>query len=349
MGATKQVKAGSVAIGSGSPVSVQSMTNTDTRDVSATLAQIKALAAAGCDLVRVSVYDAACAQAVRALVDGSPVPLVADIHFDHTLALAAMENGIHKLRINPGNIGGAENVRRVADCARAHHVPIRIGVNAGSLEKDILQRDGGATAQGMVDSALRHIRLLEQAHYDDIVISLKASSVPMTVAAYRLMRQVSDYPLHVGVTEAGLPGQGTLKSAIGIGALLLDGIGDTIRVSLTGDPIQEPIAALNILRAVGLRSGIRFVSCPTCGRTQIDVAGIARRLEAEFGSVDKPVSVAVMGCVVNGPGEARGADIALCGGKDCGALFIKGKPVGKLTGDLAEGMAKAVREYLHDV
>ena len=282
-------------------------------------------------------------------MDGSPVPLVADIHFDHTLALAAMENGIHKLRINPGNIGGAENVRRVADCARAHHVPIRIGVNAGSLEKDILQRDGGATAQGMVDSALRHIRLLEQAHYDDIVISLKASSVPMTVAAYRLMRQVSDYPLHVGVTEAGLPGQGTLKSAIGIGALLLDGIGDTIRVSLTGDPIQEPIAALNILRAVGLRSGIRFVSCPTCGRTQIDVAGIARRLEAEFGSVDKPVSVAVMGCVVNGPGEARGADIALCGGKDCGALFIKGKPVGKLTGDLAEGMAKAVREYLHDV
>ena len=299
--------------------------------------------------MRVSVYDAACAQAVRALVDGSPVPLVADIHFDHTLALAAMENGIHKLRINPGNIGGAENVRRVADCARAHHVPIRIGVNAGSLEKDILQRDGGATAQGMVDSALRHIRLLEQAHYDDIVISLKASSVPMTVAAYRLMRQVSDYPLHVGVTEAGLPGQGTLKSAIGIGALLLDGIGDTIRVSLTGDPIQEPIAALNILRAVGLRSGIRFVSCPTCGRTQNDVAGIARRLEAEFGSVDKPVSVAVMGCVVNGPGEARGADIALCGGKDCGALFIKGKPVGKLTGDLAEGMAKAVREYLHDV
>lgn len=349
MGTTKQVKAGSVAIGGGSPVSVQSMTNTDTRDVSATLAQIKALAAAGCDLVRVSVYDAACAQAVRALVDGSPVPLVADIHFDHTLALAAMENGIHKLRINPGNIGGAENVRRVADCARAHHVPIRIGVNAGSLEKDILQRDGGATAQGMVDSALRHIRLLEQAHYDDIVISLKASSVPMTVAAYRLMRQVSDYPLHVGVTEAGLPGQGTLKSAIGIGALLLDGIGDTIRVSLTGDPIQEPIAALNILRAVGLRSGIRFVSCPTCGRTQIDVAGIARRLEAEFGSVDKPVTVAVMGCVVNGPGEARGADIALCGGKDCGALFIKGKPVGKLTGDLAEGMAKAVREYLHDV
>ena len=349
MGVKKRVQAGGRAIGGGSPVSIQSMTNTDTRDTAATLAQIRRLAAAGCDLVRVSVYDAACAAAVRTLVDASPVPLAADIHFDYRLAIAAMENGVQKLRINPGNIGGAENVRRVADCARAHGTPIRIGVNAGSLEKDILAREGGVTARGMADSALRHVKLLEDAHFTDIVLSLKASSVPMTVAAYRLMWQVSDYPLHVGVTEAGLPGQGTLKSAIGIGALLLDGIGDTIRVSLTGDPIQEPIAALNILRAVGLRSGIRFVSCPTCGRTQIDVAGIARRLEAEFGSVDKPVTVAVMGCVVNGPGEARGADIALCGGKDCGALFIKGKPVGKLTGDLAEGMAKAVREYLHDV
>lgn len=349
MGAKIQIKAGNVAIGGGSPVSVQSMTNTDTRDVAATLSQIRALAAAGCDLVRFSVYDAACAQAVRPLVDASPVPLVADIHFDHTLAIAAMENGIHKLRINPGNIGGAENVRRVADCARAHGVPIRIGVNAGSLEKDLLARDGGATAQGMVDSALRHIQLLEDAHFYDIVVSLKASSVPMTVEAYRLMRQKCDYPLHLGVTEAGLPGQGTIKSAIGIGALLLDGIGDTIRVSLTGDPIREPEAAIAILRAIGLRSGIRFVSCPTCGRTQINVAEIARRLEAEFSEEQRPITVAVMGCVVNGPGEARDADIALCGGKDCGALFIHGKPVGKLTGDLAEGMAKAVREYLHDV
>ncbi len=221
MGAKIQIKAGNVAIGGGSPVSVQSMTNTDTRDVAATLSQIRALAAAGCDLVRFSVYDAVCAQAVRPLVDASPVPLVADIHFDHTLAIAAMENGIHKLRINPGNIGGAENVRRVADCAKAHGVPIRIGVNAGSLEKDLLARDGGATAQGMVDSALRHIQLLEDAHFYDIVVSLKASSVPMTVEAYRLMRQKCDYPLHLGVTEAGLPGQGTIKSAIGIGALLL--------------------------------------------------------------------------------------------------------------------------------
>ena len=233
MGVKKQVWAGSVGIGGGSPVSIQSMTNTDTRDVAATLDQIRRLAAAGCDLVRVSVYDRACAGAVRALVDQSPVPLVADIHFDHTLAIAAMENGIHKLRINPGNIGSAEKVRRVADCAKAHHVPIRIGVNAGSLEKDIVEREGGATARGMVESALRHIRLLEAAHFSDIVLSLKASSVPLTVEACRLMDRECDYPLHLGVTEAGLPGQGTVKSAIGIGALLLDGIGDTVRLMET--------------------------------------------------------------------------------------------------------------------
>ncbi len=345
----KQVLAGSVPIGGGSRVTVQSMTNTDTRDVASTLEQIRRLAAAGCDLVRISVYDRACAGAVRALCDQSPVPLVADIHFDHRLAIAAMENGIHKLRINPGNIGGAEHVRAVADCAKRHHVPIRIGVNAGSLEKDILAQNGGVTAEGMWESAVRHIRMLEQAHFDDIVLSLKASSVPLTVAAYRLADRMCDYPLHLGVTEAGLPGHGTVKSAIGIGALLLDGIGDTVRVSLTGDPVHEPAAALDILRAVGLRGGIRFVSCPTCGRTQIDVASIAQRLAREFSDVDRPVTVAVMGCVVNGPGEARDADIALCGGKDCGALYIAGKPVRKLTGDLAEGMANAVREYLNDL
>ncbi len=345
----RQVFAGSVPIGGGSPVTIQSMTNTDTRDVPATLEQIKLLAMAGCDLVRISVYDRACAGAVRALVDQSPVPLIADIHFDHTLAIAAMENGIHKLRINPGNIGSAEKVRRVVDCAKAHHVPIRIGVNAGSLEKDIVEKEGGATAKGMVESALRHIRLLEAEGFYDIVLSLKASDVPLTVKAYQLMHQVCDYPLHLGVTEAGLPGQGTVKSAIGIGSLLLDKIGDTIRVSLTGDPVHEPGAALSILRALGLRSGIRFVSCPTCGRTQINVAAIAHRLEEEFAGVDKPVTVAVMGCVVNGPGEARDADIALCGGKDCGALYIGGKHVSKLTGDLAEGMVRAVREYLNDI
>ena len=343
---TKQVRAGSVLIGGGAPISIQSMTNTDTRDVAATLDQIRRLAAAGCDLVRVSVYDRACAGAVRALVDGSPVPLVADIHFDHTLAIAAMENGIHKMRINPGNIGGADKVRRVADCAKAHHVPIRIGVNAGSLEKDILNQYGGLTAQGMVDSALRHVKLLEEAHFDDIVISLKASDVPLTVEAYRLMHKVCDYPLHLGVTEAGLPGQGTVKSAIGIGALLLDGIGDTVRVSLTGDPVREPQAALEILRALDLRKGIRFVSCPTCGRTQINVEAVAQRMTKEFAGVEEPITVAVMGCVVNGPGEARDADSALCGGNDCGALYIKGQFVRKLTGDLGEAMSQAVREYL---
>ena len=346
MGAAKQVKAGSVLIGGGAPVSIQSMTNTDTRDVPATLDQIKRLSAAGCDLVRVSVYDRACAGAVRALVDQSPVPLVADIHFDHTLAIASMENGIHKMRINPGNIGSAEKVRRVADCAKMHHVPIRIGVNAGSLEKDILAKYGGLTPQGMVDSALGHVKLLEEVGFDDIVISLKASDVPTTVEAYRLMNKVCDYPLHLGVTEAGLPGQGTVKSAIGIGSLLLDGIGDTVRVSLTSDPVDEPRAALEILRALGLRKGIRFVSCPTCGRTQINVMGIAQRVTREFSDVELPVTVAVMGCVVNGPGEARDADIALCGGKDCGELFIHGKPVKKLTGDLAEEFVQAVREYL---
>lgn len=349
MSQKKKVWAGSLQIGGGARVSVQSMTNTDTRDTAATLEQIKALAAAGCDLVRISVYDRACAGAVRTLADRSPVPLCADIHFDHRLAIASMENGIQKLRINPGNIGSAENVRRVADCAKAHHIPIRIGVNSGSLEKDILDQEGGVTAKGMVESALRHIRMLEEAHFDDIVISLKASSVPLTVEAYRLMDRLCDYPLHLGVTEAGLPGQGTVKSAIGIGALLLDGIGDTVRVSLTGDPIHEPEAALSILRALNLRQGIEFISCPTCGRTQIDVAGIARRLTKEFGNVETPVTVAVMGCVVNGPGEARGADIALCGGKDCGALYIKGQFTKKLEGDLAEAMARAVREYLDDV
>ena len=345
----KQVFAGSLPIGGDAPVSIQSMTNTDTRDVEKTLEQIRRLAACGCELVRVSVYDEACVKAVKALADQSPVPLAADIHFDYRLALGAVENGIQKLRINPGNIGSADRVKLVADCAKAHRVPIRIGVNAGSLEKDIVKKYGGATAEGMAESAMNHVRLLEDAGFDDIVISLKSSSVPMTVQAYRLMDKICDYPLHVGVTEAGLPGQGTLKSAIGIGTLLMEGIGDTIRVSLTGDPCEEPKAALEILRALEMRQGIRFVSCPTCGRTRIDVPGIARRVQKEFADADKNVTIAVMGCVVNGPGEARDADIALCGGDHCGEVFLHGKPVRKLTGDLAEGMAQAVREYWDDL
>ncbi len=315
---------------------VQSMTNTDTRDTEATLAQIRALHAHGCDLVRVSVYDEACARAVRTLVDRSPVPLVADIHFDHRLALQAMENGISKLRINPGNIGGAEHVRAVASCARAHHVPIRIGVNSGSVEKDILRREGGVTARGMLDSALNHARLLEREGFEDIVLSMKASDVRLTVEAYRLARAECDYPLHVGVTEAGLPGQGTIKSAIGIGALLLDGIGDTIRVSLTGDPVPEADAAWAILKALNLRaSGVQLISCPTCGRTQIDLPEIARRVEEGLKDIRVPMKVAVMGCVVNGPGEAREADIGIAGGRDCGALFIRGREPRRVEGDLA--------------
>ena len=344
---TRQVKAGDVLIGGGAPVSVQSMTNTDTADVEATLSQIRALAVSGADIVRVSVYNEACAKAVRALVDGSPVPLVADIHFDHKLALAAVENGIHKLRINPGNIGGEQNVRVLADCVKAHHIPVRIGVNSGSVEKDILAKYGGPTPQGMVESALNHARMLERCGFYDMVLSMKASNVPDTVSAYRLASQACDYPLHLGVTEAGLPEQGRIKSAIGIGALLLDGIGDTIRVSLTGDPCLEPPAGIEILQDVGLRTDcVQYVSCPTCGRTCIDVGGIMARVQQELAGVHVPFKVAVMGCVVNGPGEAREADIGICGGNGAGLLIKKGEAPRKVTGDLAQILVDEIRSML---
>ena len=340
----RSVKVRNLTFGEGQPVWVQSMTNTDTRDTEATLTQIRALAEAGCDLVRVSVYDAACAEAVRTLVDGSPVPLVADIHFDYQLAIRAMENGIAKLRINPGNIGGEARVKAVADCARAHGVPIRIGVNSGSVEKDLLERYGGPTPEAMVESALGHARLLEKAGWEEIVLSMKSSDVRGTVEAYRLARQRTDYPLHVGVTEAGLPGQGTVKSAIGIGALLLDGIGETIRVSLSGDPLPEAKAAWDILRALGLRTkGVQLIACPTCGRTCIPVAEIGARVEKELGDLEVPLKVAVMGCVVNGPGEAREADIGIAGGKNGGALFVRGQEPRKVEGDLAEILIQEVR------
>ena len=344
----KAVYAGKLQIGGGAPVSVQSMTNTHTEDVNATLGQIQALADAGCDLVRVSVYNEDCVAAVRSLVDQSHVPLCADIHFDARLAIGAVENGISKLRINPGNIGSENKVRMVADCLKKHHIPVRIGVNTGSIEKEILTKYGGVTAEGMCESALNHARLLEKAGYDDIVLSLKASDVRLTVDAYRMIDRLCDYPLHVGVTEAGLPGEGTVKSAIGIGALLLDGIGDTIRVSLTGDPVREPKAAIDILRAIGLRSGIRWTSCPTCGRTRIDVEKISRDLQEALRDVDADLSVAVMGCVVNGPGEARDKDIALCGGDNCAALYIKGQYVRTVRGDITAETVRAIREYLHD-
>ena len=342
---TRRVCAGSVAIGGGEPVTVQTMTNTDTRDVEVTLAQIRAMAAAGADIVRVSVYDDACAEAVRALVDGSPVPLVADIHFDHRLAIKSVENGIAKVRINPGNIGGEAHVQQVADCLKAHHVPVRIGVNSGSIEKDILAKYGGVTPEGMVESGLNHARMLERVGFEDIVLSFKATDVRKMVAACRLAHARTSYPQHIGVTESGTADVGIVKSAVGIGALLLDGIGDTIRVSLSGDPVQEVPAGLSILRACGLRrDGIEIISCPTCGRTGIDVEGIARRVRAECADITRPLKVAVMGCVVNGPGEAREADLGVAGGGGGkGVLFVKDQAPRPVQGDLAAVLIREIR------
>ena len=338
----KYVMVGKVKLGGGAPVSIQSMTNTDTRDRYKTLEQINALYEAGCQIARVAVHDEACVKAVRFLVDRSPIPLVADIHFDYRLAIGAIENGIAKVRINPGNIGSQENVRKLADCLKQHHVPVRIGVNSGSIEKEILQKYG-ASAQGMVESALKHASYLENEGFDDIVLSLKSSDVRTTVESYRLAHKLCDYPLHVGVTEAGLPADGIVKSAIGIGALLLDGIGDTIRVSLTANPVEEIAAAKQILRAIGqLEDSVEVISCPTCGRTRIDVAEIARRVFDGTRHIKRPLKVAVMGCVVNGPGEARNADIGIAGGSGCGALFRKGERPVKVEGDLAQILLDAI-------
>ena len=344
---TKVVNVGNLRLGGGNPVLVQSMTNTDTRDTEATLRQIRALADAGCDIVRVSVYDETCAEAVKTLAAESPVPLVADIHFDYRLAIRAAENGIAKLRINPGNIGGEARVRELADCAKAHHIPIRIGVNSGSAEKELLEKYGGPTAECLAESALNHARMLEKAGFDDIVLSMKSSDVKLTIDAYRLASRRCDYPLHLGVTEAGLPGQGTVKSAIGIGALLADGIGDTIRVSLSGDPVPEAAAAWDILRALNLRArGIQLIACPTCGRTCIPVEAIARRVEKELSDVAVPLKVAVMGCVVNGLGEGREADVGIAGGKTGGVLFVRGQEPRRVEGDLADQLIREVRKMV---
>lgn len=343
---TRKFYVGSVPIGGGAPVSVQTMTNTDTRDVAATLDQIRRMADAGADIVRVSVYDEACARAVRALVDGSPVPLVADIHFDHRLAIQAVENGIAKVRINPGNIGGEANVRALADCLKQHRVPVRIGVNSGSIEKDILQKYGGVTPEGMVESGLNHARMLERAGYEDIVLSFKATNVRTMIEACRLAHQRTDYPQHIGVTESGTADVGIIKSAVGIGTLLMEGIGDTIRVSISGDPVQEVPAGLGILRACGLRSDfVEIISCPTCGRTCIDVEGIANAVRQGTLDIKKHIRVAVMGCIVNGPGEAREADLGIAGGRDGGALIVKGQPPRAVRGNLAEILIQEVHKY----
>ena len=328
---TRQIHIGPVAIGGGAPVSVQSMTNTKTTDTEATLAQIRALAAAGCDIVRLAVPDMDAARNLGNILKASPVPLVADIHFDYHLALEAIRQGIHGLRLNPGNIGGEEKVRAVVKEAKAAGIPIRIGVNAGSLDKRLLAKYGGVTAEALVESALEHVRILEAQDFFDMKISLKAHDVPLTLAAYRLMSERVDYPLHLGITEAGTAGTGVIKSAVGIGALLAEGIGDTIRISLTGDPVVEVKVANEILKSLGLKEyGPTLVACPTCGRTSIDLPAIAAEVEQRLGTITQPIEVAVMGCVVNGPGEARTADVGIAGGKGEGLVFRKGEIVRKV-------------------
>ena len=328
---TKQIMVGGVPIGGGAPVTIQSMTNTRTDDVEATLHQIRTLAAAGCEIIRVAVPDMAAAKAVGKIKEDSPIPVVVDIHFDYKLALEAIAAGADKVRINPGNIGGADHVKAVAQACAQRGVPIRIGVNGGSLEKPLLAKYGGVCPEAMVESAFGHIRLLNQFDFDDICVSLKSSSVPMTMKAYQLMRQASDYPLHIGVTEAGTVRMGTLKSAVGIGGLLALGIGDTMRVSLSADPVEEVYAAKEILKAAGVRKeGAELVSCPTCGRTRIDLIALANEVEERLKTVDKPITVAVMGCVVNGPGEASAADCGIAGGVGEGLLFKKGQIVKKV-------------------
>lgn len=323
---TKQLMVGNVAVGGGAPVSIQSMCNTKTDDVAATVVQIHALESAGCQIVRVAIPDQAAAEAVDQIREQIHIPLIADIHFNYRYALACAERGIDAIRINPGNIGGEENVRAVAEACQKRNIPIRIGVNGGSLEKELRLKYGGVTPEALVESAMGHVRLLNRFDFDDICISAKCSDVALTMAAYRLLHERTEYPLHLGVTEAGTPSMGLIKSAMGIGGLLCLGIGDTIRVTLTADPVEEIYAAKKILRAAGLRKdGVNLIACPTCGRTRIDLIPLAEEVERRLQNCDKPITVAVMGCAVNGPGEASAADIGIAGGNGEGLLFRKGQ------------------------
>ncbi len=323
---SKAVKVGNITVGGGAPVSVQSMLNIPAHDFEGNIRQAKALAAAGCDIIRLAVPDMETVRLIPLLREAVDTPLVGDIHFDYRLAIESVNAGIHKVRINPGNIGDEARVKAVADCCRAHGVPIRVGVNSGSVEKEILAKYGGPTAEAMVQSGLYHISLLEKFDFTDAVLSLKSSNVQTMYEAYMMASRVCDYPLHLGVTEAGTLHTGTIKSAAGIGGLLLAGVGDTIRVSLTDDPVNEVKAGIDLLRAIGKRKGgIRFVSCPTCGRTKIDLIGLAKAAEEELRGINKDITVAIMGCVVNGPGEAREADIGIAGGDGCGMIFKKGE------------------------
>ncbi len=350
--ATPAVRVGRVTIGAGHPIAIQSMTNTDTHDIAATIRQIRALAAAGCDIVRITVPDLAAAETVRAIKEtGLTIPIVADIHFDYRVALACAEYGVDKIRINPGNIGDDERVRAVADACRARHIPIRIGVNSGSLEKHILAKHGAPTPEALCESGLYHIGLLEKCGFEDMVISIKASTVSDIIAANRLLAAACPYPIHLGVTEAGGADMGLVKSSIGIGALLCEGIGDTFRVSLTADPVQEIDAARKILTALGVEGqcGLQIVSCPTCGRTQIDLIDLHTRFEAAVraeGLDTLPVKVALMGCIVNGPGEAREADIGIAGGRGEALLFTHGEVLGKLS---EEAIIPTLIEKLKDM
>ncbi len=342
---TRQLKLGSVRIGGGAPIVVQSMTNTDTRDVEATLGQIKRLHDAGCEIVRVAVPDETAARALRAIHDASLIPVIADIHFDYRLALMALEAGLEGLRINPGNIGERKNVEKVVDAAKARGAVIRVGVNSGSVEKRLLEQYGGPTPQAMVESALGHVRILEEHGFYDTKISIKSSSVLNTIECYRLLSQRCDYPLHLGVTEAGGVLRGAIKSSVGMGVLLSEGIGDTLRVSLTAAPEEEMTVAWELLRALGLRQrGPEIISCPTCGRTEIDLIGLAQEVERRLRTENAPIKVAVMGCVVNGPGEAREADLGMAGGRDKGIIFRKGEVIRSVRGQ--EALLAAFMEEL---
>ena len=343
---TRRIMVGSVPIGGGAPVAIQSMLNTKTTDVEGCLAQIGRLQASGCQIARLAVPDQPSAAAFREICAASPLPLVADIHFDYKLAIAAAEGGAAKIRINPGNIGGDDRVQAVVEVCKEKHIPIRIGVNGGSLDKKLLEKYGHPTAEALVESAFSHLELLEKQGFYDTCVSMKSSTVPTMVAAARLFRSRCDYPLHIGVTETGPVRMGMIKSAMGIGALLLDGIGDTIRVSLTDDPVEEVYAAKDILKAAGLRKeGVNIISCPTCGRTKIDLIGLVNQVDGALKDCQKPITVAVMGCIVNGPGEAREADIGIAGGDGCGMLFEKGQQIAKLPYDeLLPALLKRIQE-----
>jgi len=343
---TKQLRLGNVLIGGSAPIVVQSMTNTDTRNIEATLAQIEALVQAGCELVRLAVLDNEAVIALASIIKNVSVPIIADIHFDYRLAIACLDNGVHGLRINPGNIGSIQNVHKLIDAAKANNAVIRIGVNSGSIQKDLLQKYKGICPQVMVESALEYIHIFEQRNFYNLKISLKSSSVMDSIAAYRMLAKKCDYALHIGITEAGTMVRGSIKSAVGLGILLYEGIGDTLRVSLTADPVQEIFVAYEILRALGLRHyGPEIISCPTCGRTEIDLISMTQEVEKRLAGEKAAIKVAVMGCVVNGPGEAREADLGLAGGRDKGIIFRKGQIVRTVRGQ--EALLAAFMEELN--